>query len=282
MNDYPLFEPLQQSFQTLSAYGQLKFSYSDKLTLFIGGRYDQVKNIDSQFSPRLASVYQYDDSNTLKVQYGESFRTPVTNELYSNDDVTLGNPNLKSEYVKTTELVWHYQQPNWQLNTVYFYNQLNDFINVVPHPSKTAKFTFANSLNTDNSGIELSSDWQAGSSFNLTTTYTHYFQEPINASFKQFASAIAGYKINQQWQVNLNAIWRDEVKQQLTNNNTFKQSAYVLFGGSVKWHLNEKSSIQLKAENIFAKDYVVFDPRLENGAVAGTGKEFSLYYQVQF
>lgn len=282
VDDYPPFAALQQSFQTLSGYGQVKYLYSDELTLFIGGRYDQVKRIDSKFSPRLAGVYQYNDSNTLKIQYGESFRTPVTNELYSNDDVTLGNPNLKSEYVKTTELVWHYQQPNWQLNTLYFYNQLNDFINVVPHPSKTAKFTFANSHNSQNSGVELSSRWQATPTFNLTTTYTKYFDEPINASFKQFASVIADYKLSEQWQVNVNAIWRDEVKAQLINDTYFKQSAYILFGGSLKWQLNKNSALQLKAENMFAKDYVVFDPRIDNGAVAGASKEFSVHYLYHF
>ena len=82
--DFPEFASLKYTFETYSAYGQLKIPYSDALTLFVGARYDDVKDIDSKFSPRLAAVYVINPEHTVKVQYGESFRTPVTNELFSN------------------------------------------------------------------------------------------------------------------------------------------------------------------------------------------------------
>ena len=55
--DFPEFASLKYTFETYSAYGQLKIPYSDALTLFVGARYDDVKDIDSKFSPRLAGVY---------------------------------------------------------------------------------------------------------------------------------------------------------------------------------------------------------------------------------
>ncbi|KKL20662.1 hypothetical protein LCGC14_2453220, partial [marine sediment metagenome] len=105
ISNYAPFQSLQATFETRSIYGQIKVPYSEQFSLFLGARFDDVKDLDSNLSPRIAAIYKPVEAHTLKLQYGESFRTPVTNELYSNDDVTIGNPNLTSEYVKTTELV---------------------------------------------------------------------------------------------------------------------------------------------------------------------------------
>lgn len=280
--DFPEFAPLKYTFETYSAYGQLKIPYSEALTLFIGARYDDVKDIDSKLSPRLAGVYVINPEHTVKVQYGESFRTPVTNELFSNDDVTVGNPSLRSESVKTTELVWHYQTSELQANAVFFYNELNDFINIEPTQSNDALFTFANSFNTQNSGIELDGTWQSSKEFSVTGTYTQYFEDPINASFKRFASLVSSYNLSDSWQVSLNLLWRDKVEVSSVTGAHFKQSAYSLLGGSLKWQVNAKSQLTLKAENLLGKKYIVFDPRMDNGAVAGTTEELSLHYQFNF
>ncbi len=280
--DFPEFASLKYTFETYSAYGQLKIPYSDALTLFVGARYDDVKDIDSKLSPRLAAVYVINPEHTVKLQYGESFRTPVTNELFSNDDVTVGNPSLRSESVKTTELVWHYQTSELQANAVLFYNELNDFINIEPTQSTDALFTFANSFNTQNSGIELDGTWQSSKEFSVTGTYTQYFEDPINASFKRFASLVSSYNLSDSWQVSLNLLWRDKVEVSSVTGAHFKQSAYSLVGGSLKWQLNANSQLMLKAENLFGKKYNVFDPRMDNGAVAGTSEDLSLHYQFNF
>lgn len=280
--DFPEFASLKYTFETYSAYGQLKIPYSDSLTLFVGARYDDVKNIDSKLSPRLAGVYVINPEHTVKVQYGESFRTPVTNELFSNDDVTVGNPSLRSESVKTTELVWHYQTSELQANAVLFYNELNDFINIEPTQSNEALFTFKNSFNTQNSGIELDGTWQSSKEFSVTGTYTQYFEDPINASFKRFASLVSSYNLSDSWQVSLNLLWRDKVEVSSVTGAHFKQSVYSLLGGSLKWQLNANSQLMLKAENLLGKKYNVFDPRMDNGAVAGTTEDLSLHYQFNF
>ncbi|WP_054563979.1 TonB-dependent receptor plug domain-containing protein [Pseudoalteromonas sp. UCD-33C] len=280
--DFPEFASLKYTFETYSAYGQLKIPYSDSLTLFVGARYDDVKDIDSKLSPRLAGVYVINPEHTVKVQYGESFRTPVTNELFSNDDVTVGNSSLRSESVKTTELVWHYQTSELQANAVLFYNELNDFINIEPTQSNDALFTFTNSFNTQNSGIELDGTWQSSKEFSVTGTYTQYFEDPINASFKRFASLVSSYNLSDSWQVSLNLLWRDKVEVSSVTGAHFKQSAYSLLGGSLKWQLSANSQLMLKAENLLGKKYNVFDPRMDNGAVAGTTEDLSLHYQFNF
>ncbi len=280
--DFPEFASLKYTFETYSAYGQLKIPYSDALTLFLGVRYDDVKDIDNKLSPRIAAVYLVSEEHTLKLQYGESFRTPVTNELFSNDNVTKGNRSLRSESVNTTELVWHYQTTELQTNTVLFYNELNDFINIKRVENQDALFTFVNSFNTENSGIEFDTTWQPSYRFSLTSTFTQYFQKPINPSFKRFASLVSSYNFYDNWYVSLNLLWRDKVEVSSVTGKHFKQSAYSLLGGSLKWQLSANSQVILKAENLLGKEYYAFDPRMEDGAVAGTTEELSLHYQIKF
>ncbi|CAM3793532.1 MULTISPECIES: TonB-dependent receptor plug domain-containing protein [Pseudoalteromonas] len=282
IKEYAPFQQLQSTFETRSVYGQVKVPYSEQFSLFLGARFDDVKDIDSNLSPRIAAIYKPALAHTLKLQYGESFRTPVTNELYSNDDVTLGNPNLKSEYVKTTELVWRYEHQDWHINSVLFYNQLNEFINLVPLTADNTQFTFANQLDDTNRGLELDSMLRLNGDFSLEATYTQYFDTPMQPTFKRFASIIANYQY-EQWLLSVNGVWRDEVNVQATPNTlSFKQPAYLLLGTVLSWQFSTSSQLSFKAHNVLNKHYNVFDPRMADGAVAGVGSEYSVHYQVKF
>lgn len=280
ISNYAPFQSLQATFETRSIYGQIKVPYSEQFSLFLGARFDDVKDLDSNLSPRIAAIYKPVEAHTLKLQYGESFRTPVTNELYSNDDVTIGNPNLTSEYVKTTELVWRYERQDWHVNSVFFYNQLHDFINIAPMSSDNTQFTFANQLDDTNRGVELDSMLRLNDDFSLEATYTQYFDTPMKPTFKRFASVIANFEY-EQWMLSVNGVWRDEVNVQ-TSTNRFKQPAYLLLGAVVSWQFSARSQLSFKAHNILDKHYSVYDPRVADGAVAGVGGEYSVHYQIKF
>ncbi|MGO3784724.1 MAG: TonB-dependent receptor plug domain-containing protein [Pseudoalteromonas prydzensis] len=280
ISNYAPFQSLQATFETRSIYGQIKVPYSEQFSLFLGARFDDVKDLDSNLSPRIAAIYKPVEAHTLKFQYGESFRTPVTNELYSNDDVTIGNPNLTSEYVKTTELVWRYERQDWHVNSVFFYNQLHDFINIAPMSADNTQFTFVNQLDDTNRGVELDSMLRLNDDFSLEATYTQYFDTPMKPTFKRFASVIANFEY-EQWMLSVNGVWRDEVNVQ-TSTDRFKQPAYLLLGAVVSWQFSARSQLSFKAHNILDKHYSVYDPRVADGAVAGVGGEYSVHYQIKF
>ncbi|CAM4211458.1 TonB-dependent receptor plug domain-containing protein [Pseudoalteromonas byunsanensis] len=283
------FNSLLQSFDSTAAYAQLKHVISEDLTVFVGARYDDVKDIDSKLSPRVAAIYKVSPSNTLKLQYGESFRTPVSNELNSNDDVTVGNPNLTSEYVKTTELVWHTQKPDWELDIVLFDNQLKDFINLVPIretalPTEQRRFTFLNTFNTNMQGYELNSKFNVSDTTWLELGYTHLFDEPFSPSFKRFASLSFTHNM-EPLQLSINTIWRDSVfvsspEPDVIDN--FDQGAYNLVGAVLSWRLGNNRSISLKAQNLFDKNYFVFEPRMFDGKIQGAGRRIQLQYLQKF
>jgi iron complex outermembrane receptor protein len=279
----PETENLKKSHEMQGIYSQFKWKIEDNISLFLGSRYDNVKGIDHKLSPRGALVWQANPNNTLKLQYGESFRTPVNNELYSNDSITTGNPNLTSEFVKTTELVWIYQHQSLSSEVVFFHNNLRDFINKVPY-SGAALFTFDNVVNIKISGLETSANIELNEQLRLSLNYTHLFDDPINESFKHFGTMNLSYKLGK-WLFNANAIWRDEVSPiKLDNSNDiqFKQKQYTLFSANLTYDFSKKHNFSIIAQNIFDKDYAVFDPRVFDGKVPGKGRLVSASYRYQF
>jgi len=276
----PETQELNQAHEMQGIYTQLKWQFKNTVSIFIGARYDNAKGIDNKLSPRGAAVWQVNPMHSLKLQYGESFRTPVNNELYSNDSITTGNPNLTSEFVKTTELVWIYQDNAFSSEIVFFHNDLRDFINKVPFEGD-AQFTFDNAVDIEIGGLETSASVEINEKLRLSLSYSHLFDDPINESFKHFGNATLSYKSGA-WQVNANAIWRDKVELTNHNNTHFKQQQYFIFTGKINYHFNEKQTVSLTAQNLFDKGYVVFDPRVTNGEVPGRGRELSISYRYMF
>ena len=277
--EFAPFASLKAAFKTQSVYGQLKIPFSEYIIVFLGSRFDDVKNIDSKLSPRFATIYQPTPANTFKLQYGESFRTPVTNELYSNDDVTVGNPELRSEYVKTTELVWRHEANTWHSNMVLFHNQLHDFITTVPQVNIANMFTFSNQLDDTNRGVEFDSRWNITADFSVTGTYTQYFDKPLKPTFKRFASIVTSYQLDQ-WLFSINGLWRGDVKGETLEATSFHQSSYMLFYATSQYAITDTSRLTLKVHNLFDKQYNTYDPRVANGAVAGVSREISLNYSM--
>jgi outer membrane receptor for ferrienterochelin and colicins len=276
----PETKALNQSHEMQGIYSQLKWQIAADINLFLGARYDNVKGIDDKLSPRAAMVWQASSNHSLKLQYGESFRTPVNNELYSNDSVTTGNPNLTSEFVKTTELVWIYQANKFSSEIVFFHNDLRDFINKVPYNGE-AQFTFDNAVDMKISGLENSATFELSEQLRLSLNYTHLFDDPVNESFKRFGSANLTYNLGR-WKFNANAIWRDKVELPQINEVRFVQKQYLLVSGKISYDIDEKQKVSLLAQNLFNKDYDVFDPRVFNGEVPGKGREVSVSYYYQF
>ena len=284
IESHPPFKNLLASFDSYALYSQAKYISSEQLTIFVGVRFDEVKSIDSKLSPRLALIYDLDEKHTLKLQYGESFRTPVSNELYSNDDVTVGNPDLKSEYVKTTELVWHTENQHWQMDVVFFNNELKDFINLVATDQAQTRFTFDNVFEASMQGVEVNSNFNLTENTWFEAGFTQLFDEPINPSFKRFASAAITHQLDF-LQLSVNTIWRDEVlvaSQDKSLSEDFKQSDYFLLGLTASWNIDKDSAIILKAQNLFNKQYKVFDPRVTNGIVPTQSRKLQLQYRQTF
>ncbi len=117
----------------------------DVLTLTVGARYDKYQATCGRLSPRAALVWEPRKGTVVKGLYGEAFRSPSYRELYKDD----GNPDLKPEVIKTTELnVSHYLTNNHRLEASLYHCEVTDFI-------KTVDDSYANQNRRTYRGIEL-------------------------------------------------------------------------------------------------------------------------------
>ncbi|MDK1287803.1 TonB-dependent receptor plug domain-containing protein [Pseudoalteromonas umbrosa] len=287
ISNHEPFKPLEASFDSYAVYTQLKYVLSESITMFTGLRYDDVVDIDRKLSPRLALIYQFNPVHTFKLQYGEAFRVPVSNELYSNDEVTSGNPSLKAEYLKTTELVWHAKNNNWQIDLVLFDNELEDFINLIPVDEAQSRFTFDNVFETSMQGLEFSGTLHISDNTWLSSTFTQYIDLPFNPSYKKFGSLVFNHR-HGDIQYSFNGIWRDSITvipAVLPDDPEFSpyhQPSHWLFGSTVSWKVDEKQGVALQVQNLFDKSTDAFDPRRYDGRVPQKGRQIRLRYTYDF
>ena len=103
----------------------------ERLTLTLGARYDVLDDLDARVTPRAALVWRANDRHTLKAQYAEGFRTPLTIELY---DTGFPNDRIDFELIRTRELAYIYRTPQRVLRATVFDADLPNLINPTGPP----------------------------------------------------------------------------------------------------------------------------------------------------
>lgn len=260
--------PLISKQNTRSWYVQYSRQLSDSIDFYIGGRYDDVADIDAKFSPRVAFKYQLDKKNSVKLQYGEAFRTPVTNELYSEDLVTVGNPDLKPEEIKTLELLWQRQSERNRTELVLFNNDLDAFVNKVELNNTLGQSTFQNVIKKSISGAELAHKSKFSDSLEWYFNFTSLFDQPINPGYRRFASGGLVWQ-HGQTRISSELIWREAIDV----DNEFQHGSYSLWNLKYHYQITPNWSALFTASNLFDKAYWVYEPRLANNAMPGYGRE---------
>ena len=139
-------------------YVQDEFTIAPGL-LFNGGlRYDYYSTAGSAVNPRMALVWSPLPPTAIKLLYGTAFRAPNTYELYYAAVPNKANPQLRSEKIRTWEMiVEHELQPNFRLTADAYYNQISNLINQVVDPAD-GMLVFQNSGHVEGRGVELEAE----------------------------------------------------------------------------------------------------------------------------
>jgi iron complex outermembrane receptor protein len=97
-------------FSVFSLYAQDQVKLLKNLNFTAGLRYDQYSVFGHAASPRLALVYKYSGSSSVKLVYSEAFRIPDFYEAYYKSyNSHKINPDIKSERIRTTEITWSHE-----------------------------------------------------------------------------------------------------------------------------------------------------------------------------
>ncbi len=167
-------------------YLQDEYYANDKLTITGGVRYDYYSIIgefgESNFSPKLAMVYNPDESWSFRALFAQAFRNPAIAERFIKFTQGGGltfrpNPDLRSERLKFSfELGTRYSPGRWFfLDIAYFYNRYNDLITFqqLPDPGGALLYEVINVNKALLQGIELNTTFRPTNSWNLRFNYTY-------------------------------------------------------------------------------------------------------------
>ncbi len=130
---------------TTSLYVADEFRFHDQWRLNLGARYDKASDLEGNWSPRLALIFQPDFRTTLKASYSEAFRMP------NADDKAEYHWEAMPEYVRAKEfVVQHDFDRRMRLTgTVYDYRRSKQMVDV------TGPRDFAAVGNSQARGLEL-------------------------------------------------------------------------------------------------------------------------------
>ncbi len=154
-------------------YVQDEWQLARDWTLTAGLRHDRISDVGNTTNPRLALVWDASLDLTAKLLYGEAFRAPNLNELYTINPVTNGNPNLRPETIRTLEAAVSWQaRKDLQLNVNIFQYDIKDIIRPVPNPPPTAGSTYFNGGAQQGQGLELDMVWDASATLRVSGNYS--------------------------------------------------------------------------------------------------------------
>ncbi len=183
-----------------AVFAQDRYDITDRLTTYLGARYDwwetrdgladtvgvsgypirYPRRSDSRFSPKAALSYQHTPETRYRLAAGRSFRAPAVFELYRSWLSPLSgttfesNPELAPEMATSLEAgLDHHLTDDTSLVTTYFSNHMKDFIYRTTASSTPPVQRFENAAKAHSRGLEISlSGHISRTDWNAAYTYT--------------------------------------------------------------------------------------------------------------
>jgi outer membrane receptor protein involved in Fe transport len=156
-------------------------------------RYDRYSTFGGTLNPRVGLIYSPAESTAVKLLYGQAFRAPDDFELYYDAVGFEANPRLRSETIKTTELVFErYFDRYTGLSASGFYNEIGDLISQTTNPS-TGLISFSNVDNVYGKGLNFQlsekrpSGWEGRLSYTVQDSRSHLADANLSNSPRHLA-----------------------------------------------------------------------------------------------
>ena len=172
---YDVYMDSDENSTVTSLFLQDEFRLSDNVILNMGLRFDDFSTFGNNTNPRLAAIWNPQQSSTVKFLYGTAFRAPNAYELYFEDGgISQKAPeSLDSETIESYEIILE-QKFNENLNLVasLYRNNIEDLLALDTDPADDL-LVFVNIDKATAEGIELElqGHWQDGRSGSVSYSY---------------------------------------------------------------------------------------------------------------
>ncbi|MDM8165815.1 TonB-dependent hemoglobin/transferrin/lactoferrin family receptor [Roseovarius sp.] len=218
----------------------------------------------------LGAIYRFDDTWSVWGKYGEGFKMPTAQQLYTSLPGAFFNlipaPNLRPEEVKSYELGLRFEKPLGFFAINGFYAQYDDFIQSFYNPPGTSDYTYRNISKvdiwgieasgawqfTDRTGVDVSAAWQKGrQKVSPTAVETPHTLPPLTATV-----ALTHEIPSRNLTLEGVATFAADV-QETESPTDFKPDGYALLDLYAKWEVVDNGFIKFGVQNVFDKRYFV-------------------------
>jgi vitamin B12 transporter len=229
---------------------------SERLDWQLAGRYDHDNAFGSASTPEIALGWQQSDAWRFVASYGEGFRAPGLNELYSPGfgGLFAGNPELEPERSESAELGAEWRPDASQhLSLRGFRTRIRDLVSF----SGGEDFHAVNVARASIDGVELEYAWSGGP-WRLDASAT--WQDPVDESSgglllrrpREKAALALGYRFDSGWQLGA-----DGYVASRRRDFAGELGGYALLNLYGSYALTESLALELRLDNALDRDYTL-------------------------
>lgn len=279
------------NYQLVGAFWQGDWQ-SGPLTVSPGLRYDhyrlspnsegyQGKTVslsDSAFTPRLGLLWQVERGQQAYLNLARGFRAPTPDQVnngFSNPLMgyaTVGNPELKAETARSTELGWRGRIAGLRYQLAAYRNHYDDFISQQQvRGSGTAQdpmiFQYINLQQASIRGAEARLDWQLDERWRWQAAYAQSRGEVRSAGVSSPLETINPARLQTTFSYQ-QAAWSAyaqiqhqrgkalaDIPASSSNSKPFAPAAYTTLDIGASWQLNSAWKLQAQIQNLTDRKY---------------------------
>jgi vitamin B12 transporter len=244
-----------------SVYGGYTASFG-KNAVQLNARHDDNSQFGGKSTNSVSYAYRPIEAYKIFASIGTSFKAPTFNDLYFPYIVGtgVGNPSLQPESALNRELGVSYQHAGFAATITGFSNKVSNLITW--SDSGDGFFTFI-PRNVDSAkieGVEFLTRYaftQIEIGLNITvqsaTDLATGLHLPLRAN--NYGMLYAVYRYGD-WKIRPELAGQSQIFSNSTNTDSM--GGFVLFNLSIEKSLDKKTTLWLKAKNIFDKDYLAY------------------------
>ena len=261
--------------QRRSFFLQDQWQYSATQSLLLGARYDDTRVSGHRISPRLGWIWQWSDTQQIKLLYGSAYRAANLYEFATN--FSFDQPVPEDEVINSAEISYEQRlSTRFSYRLAWFDAGMRRLIRMTPDAA-----VFSNAQRIQQHGLNLDLDWRLDSGQMLTAAWSW-----------QRGRDVSGYPLQNSPQhllklqllqplpmlstelsLQVLALSRRQVGESML-------PGYGLINAGLHFQLHERHQLQLQLYNLL--DKVVYDrPMLLNPPSMQPGRLFGLSWSWQ-
>ncbi|WP_456432784.1 TonB-dependent receptor plug domain-containing protein [Thermosulfuriphilus sp.] len=244
-------------------------AWGERLSLVVGGRYDDHSVFGSQFSPRIAAMVAFDESTKIRASLGRSFKSPTIRQLYYKEPFLHGSYYIKSNPRLDPETSWGvslglekvFGRGLWTSISL-FRHDLEDMVVRVETNETIGGIpvrTYENVQEAYTEGVELALKGRLGARINLNLSYTYLETEnkdtgkDLPYSPRHTLALGLEYRGLRGFKARLGTQFVDRV---YTNtSNTKELDSYWLTEIKITQEINSQMEVFMEIDNLFETNY---------------------------